>query len=134
MRTIRRFLRRLIIRLFGGVGETILLPRIRNIYDQLPLYDWRTKKYCANEARRIQKALSKSDFFFRGGGIGMFAIHSRIPYEYFSPIMDDMMWDKTKWTSWQGESQRLVLLDKHQFVSDRSVDVEKIGSFGIGLS
>jgi len=375
VRTIRRFLRRLIIRLFGGVGETILLPRIRNIYDQLPLYDWRTKKYCANEARRIQSAISNnvtqftivfdcqtvlsygailnmltiaryltshekfvnfivvdtefqhaqenenldkekmserindlvviskalldpkmssvslispttlldeidslsksyilfddftrdrrpffrdcfnvfnvlmselspvtqnrilfsvrdfekyipksfeinpyvtwqcryssrgvdfgrqtlrdeflksytylrtrfpghqvmiisdvdgcehystlakdldiadlvfskdyssdflgdaalllnSDFFFffRGGGIGLFAIHSRIPYEYFSPIMNDMMWDKKKFASWQGESQRFVLLDKHQFVEDRSLDLEKIGFSSTGSS
>ena len=60
MRTIRRLLRKLLIRLPGSVGETILLPRIRNIYDQLPLYDWRTKKYCANEARRIQSAISNN--------------------------------------------------------------------------
>lgn len=73
--------------------------------------------------------LMKSDFvfFFRGGGIGLFAIHSRIPFEYYSPIMNDMMWNEGKFSSWETDRQAFVLLEKHQFVKDRRLDLERIG-------
>ena len=78
--------------------------------------------------------LMNSDFvfFFRGGGIGLFAIHSRIPYEYFSPIMNDLMWNDEQFSSWQTHDQHFILLEKHQFVTDRSLDLEKIGFSSTG--
>ena len=58
MRTLRIWLRNLLIWLPGSVGESVLLPRVRSIYDRLPLLDWRTQRYVRNEARRVKSAIS----------------------------------------------------------------------------
>jgi hypothetical protein len=49
----------------------------------------------------------KSDFFyqFRGGGISVFALNSKTPYECSQPLMNENMWTKTKLTSFQTASQ-----------------------------
>ena len=59
LRTLRRLLRNLLIRLPGSVGETVFLPRARLLYDRLPLLDWRTKRYARSEAKRLVSAISK---------------------------------------------------------------------------
>ena len=50
----------------------------------------------------------KSDFFYqlRGGGISIFALNSKIPYECTQPLMNETMWTKTKLTSFQTASQK----------------------------
>jgi hypothetical protein len=49
----------------------------------------------------------KSDFFYqlRGGGISVFAINSKTPYEITQPLMNETMWSKTELTSFQITSQ-----------------------------
>ena len=75
-----------------------------------------------------------SEFFFcfRGGGIQGFPIYSKIPFEIFSPIMDEDMWDNNKMTSWQTEQQNWVLLLKHQFDDDRQSNLNELGLFEYG--
>ena len=58
MRSIRRWIRLWITRLPGDVGEKVLLPRIRALYDRLPFLTWRTRRYARNEARRLLAAIS----------------------------------------------------------------------------
>jgi hypothetical protein len=41
--------------------------------------------------------------------------------------MNETMWDKRRLTSWQGKSQEWIVLEKHQFVDDRSRETENIG-------
>jgi len=74
--------------------------------------------------------IMNSDFFywFRGGGVSQLGLVSRIPFEMLGPLMNEAMWNKRCLTSWQGDSQRFVVLKKHQFVYDRSLDIDKIGS------
>ena len=69
------------------------------------------------------------DFFFwyRGGGMSVIALLSRMPYECHGPLMNETMWDKRRLTSWQGKSQEWIVLEKHQFVDDRSRETENIG-------
>ncbi len=70
-----------------------------------------------------------SDFFFwyRGGGMAIIPLLSRMPYECHGPLMNEIMWDKRRLTSWQGKSQEWIVLEKHQFVDDRSRETENIG-------
>ena len=74
-----------------------------------------------------------SDFFFlfRGGGIGTIPLLSRLPYEFIGPVMPEVFWDKKRLTSWQGEAQSFVQLQRHQFVANRSEDLANLG-FEIG--
>jgi hypothetical protein len=58
LRTIRRWLREFLIWLPSGLGDTVLLPRLQRLYDQLPFLDWRTKRYARSEARRLLRAIS----------------------------------------------------------------------------
>ena len=58
MRTIRRWLRELIIRMPGRIGESVILPRVRNLYMRLPFETWRKKRYAISEAKRLTSALS----------------------------------------------------------------------------
>ena len=48
-----------------------------------------------------------SEFLFqvRGGGIVVFALFSRMPYEFSCPLVHERMWSKTKLTSFQSQSQ-----------------------------
>ena len=71
---------------------------------------------------------SRYFYWFRGGGIGNIALLSRMPFEMIGPVMNEIMWDRERLTSWQGDSQHWILLEKHQFVEDRSQDLKKIGS------
>ena len=73
--------------------------------------------------------LSEFFFCFRGGGIQGLPIHSKVPFEIFSPIMDENMWDKKKMTSWQTEKQNWVLLLKHQFDDARDSNLKELGIF-----
>jgi hypothetical protein len=78
----------------------------------------------------------RSDFFFwfRAGGMCIIPVISKMPYECLGPLMNERMWDRKRLTSWQEDSQRWVNLQKHQFVDDRSLDIEKIGSYRTGRS
>ena len=69
------------------------------------------------------------DFFFwyRGGGMCIIPLISRMAYECHGPLMNETMWDKRRLTSWQGKSQEWIVLEKHQFVDDRSREKENIG-------
>lgn len=69
------------------------------------------------------------DFFFwyRGGGMCIIPLISRMAYECHGPLMNETMWDKRRLTSWQGKSQEWIVLEKHQFVDDRSRETENIG-------
>ena len=58
MRTIRRWVRNLLLRLPERIGDRNLLPKIRSIYDKLPLYSWRMKRYARSEARRCLSHIS----------------------------------------------------------------------------
>ena len=58
MRSIRRWIRIWLTRLPGDVGEKVLLPRIRVLYDRMPFLTWRTRSYARNEAKRILTAIS----------------------------------------------------------------------------
>ena len=71
-----------------------------------------------------------SEFFFsfRGGGMGQVAELSRMSYECLGAMMNDNFWDRDRFSSWQGDSQIYIVLEKNQFVDDRSLDVELIGS------
>ena len=71
-----------------------------------------------------------SEFFFafRGGGMSEIAVMSRTPYECLDPIMNNDFWDRNNLSSWKGDSQSRIVLEKHQFVEDRSLDVKLIGS------
>lgn len=60
MRSIRRWLRNLLIRSPSGIGERVLLPKIRFFYDKLPLLLWRTKRYARSEARQILSSISSN--------------------------------------------------------------------------
>tara|TARA_Y100000031_G_C8201585_1_gene376466 strand:+ start:251 stop:541 length:291 start_codon:yes stop_codon:yes gene_type:complete len=71
---------------------------------------------------------SKFFFSFRGGGMGQIAELSRISYECLGAVMNDNFWDRKRFSSWQGDSQIYIVLEKNQFVDDRSLDVELIGS------
>ena len=77
--------------------------------------------------------IMNSDFFFlfRGGGIGTIPLLSRLPYEFIGPVMPEVFWDKKRLTSWQGEAQSFVQLQRHQFVANRSEDLANLG-FEIG--
>ena len=52
MRRLRRWLRILVQRV-PLVGEDWLLPRLRALYEQLPLLDWRRKRFALSEARNL---------------------------------------------------------------------------------
>jgi len=58
VRTIRRWLRDVLLRLPGGFGERVVVPRIRRIYERLPLANWRLKRYAASEGRLILSELA----------------------------------------------------------------------------
>ena len=58
MRTIRRWLRELIIRIPGRIGESLILPQVRNLYIRLPFETWRKKRYAISEAKRLISALA----------------------------------------------------------------------------
>ncbi len=60
--------------------------------------------------------IMNSEFFFfiRGGGIGIFPILSRMPYEMSGPLGHETMWDRRRLTSWQEESQRFVVESSHR--------------------
>ncbi len=60
--------------------------------------------------------IMKSEFFFfiRGGGICIFPILSRMPYEMSGPLGHETMWDRRRLTSWQEESQRFVVEGCHR--------------------
>ena len=58
MRTIRRWLRELLIRMPGRIGESLILPQVRNLYMRLPFETWRKRRYAISEARRLTSALS----------------------------------------------------------------------------
>ncbi len=66
MRTIRQWLRNLLIWLPGEWGETVVLPRVRYAYSRLPFRDFRRRRYAASEAKRIRSAIS--------GGVDRFTI------------------------------------------------------------
>jgi hypothetical protein len=70
-----------------------------------------------------------SDFFywFRGGGIGNIALLSNMPYEMLGPLMNAIMLEDNMISAWQEKWQKFVVLEKHQFVSNRRKDIARIG-------
>ena len=74
--------------------------------------------------------IMRSDFFFwfRGGGIDAVPRASMMAYEMLGPLMNEVFWRKNcHLTSWQSDEQKFVVLDKHQFVDNRALDLKKIG-------
>ena len=58
MRAFRRWLRNWLLQLPGGLGERVLVPGIRRVYERMPLLDWRMKRYAASEGRLVLSQLA----------------------------------------------------------------------------
>ena len=58
MRTIRRWIRNWLLRLPGGLGERVVVLRIRLIYERVPFQNWRAKRYAASEGRLVLSELA----------------------------------------------------------------------------
>jgi hypothetical protein len=74
--------------------------------------------------------IMNSDYFyaFRGGGIGSIPLCSIMPYFLIQPIAEEVSWNRKMFTSWQNPSQHLVIIQKHQFTTDRTQDLVWIPS------
>ena len=46
-------------------------------------------------------------FELRGGGIGVFALFSNLPYEFIIPLVHEIEWREGKVTSWATEEQNI---------------------------
>ncbi len=113
------------------VSDSLGCQHYSSLADDLEIDDLLFSKDYSPDLIGDAALILSSDFFYwyRAGGIGTVPLLSRMPYEMVGPIKHETMWNRRKLTSWQEDSQKFTILDSHEIVDDRSLDIDKIGAF-----
>ena len=111
------------------VSDAVGCSHYASLARNLGIDDLRFSKNYLTEFVGDAALVLNSHFFFcfRAGGIGQVALLSKMPFEMMSPVMNEIQWDNENLTAWQTEFQTFVILKKHQFETNRNLDLDKLG-------